>query len=402
MEYIHLRSTLPHLCLEKKRVFLRVDYNVPVLNTKIIDDYKITATLPTLHFLLEKNAQIVLATHRGNPAYPCSELSTRILLEWFLDKGYRIQFAPTIEAALALLNDGFSLVLLENLRFFPQEIAHDALFAQQLALLAEYYINDAFGVLHRNDTSLALTAFQFSSHKRAIGFLVEKELQNLSKVCQNNKPYLLFLGGAKATDKIPLIEKMLSKVTDVLLGPALCFTFLKALNQPVGNSIVDLSMIAHCTRLIQHAQKYNVSIHLPIDFLVQNTKTGNFKSVEREHISHDEKGISIGPKTIIAYTQHCVTAKTIIYNGLMGFLDQPNTLKPVHELFNSLVNTKAFSVIAGGDSVAAAHSFKLCQKNTYYSTGGGSTLQYLTGDPLPGLAPFYINYVNKRDKNSAN
>lgn len=378
-------NILNTFALENKRVFLRVDFNVPLNNGVIVDDYKLQSSLETIDYLLAKKATLILATHIGRPEHPCEALSTRHLKPWFYKRGYSIVYAAQINDVPSLLAQKPQLVLLENLRFFPSEQKEDLHFAQQLARLADYYVIDAFGVLHRTDTSLRLTAQQFPIKRRSIGFLIERELYHLNRIALPEKPYLIIMGGAKIAEKLSVLNHFLNQATDLFVGPALVFTFLKALGIPIGTSLVDETALNMCREFAQKVAQSQTTLHIPSDFRVTTEK--NTLSVVTT-LGINQTGITIGPKSEKELCDLIGKAKTIFYNGLMGFLDQPHTLIPVKTIFQAMAHSSGFSLIAGGDSVAAVRLFNLFDQISYCSTGGGATLHYLAGDTLPGLEPF--------------
>lgn len=383
-----MKSHILNWHLEHQRVLLRIDANVPLDNGIIINDQRLLASISTLNVLLDKGAQVVVLTHLGRPEDHEPELSTNILLPWFVHAGYDIVLAQTITQAHQALEQGSQLVLLENLRFFKGEQERDLLFAQQLATLGTYYVNDAFGTLHREDSSITLLAAQFDAQHKSIGLLVEHELYMLNNITKlmNSKSCIAIIGGGKVHDKIPLIEQLLPKLSALLLGPGLCFTFLKAAGNAVGRSFIDTTHIDLCKEIILRADQLNIPILYPFDYIVaQNGYDGALDLIDTKHIPMHDVGVSIGPKTAQRWSTYIMNAKTIIVNGLMGSLQRPETLTYVQELYKAVALSDATSVVAGGDSAAAAYYFKTAQDISYLSTGGGATLQYIAGQPLAGL-----------------
>lgn len=381
------KSHIEQWNLENQRLFLRADLNVPLLDGKILDDHRISSLLPTINLIQNKGAKIILATHIGRPKEPTEELSTRILIPWFMHHGYTIDFASTPEEAVkkSLINND-AIVLLENLRFFPGEKNKELQFAQKLAQTADYYVNDAFAALHRDDASIALLPTLFAPDKRSIGLLVAHELQSLQKLKNPKKPFVFIAGGGKVIDKLPLFEGFLDKLSAVLLCPAFVFTFMKAAGQEVGKSLVYPDADQLIKDFLAKAKKQNVKIIYPKDFLItRNSLTGPLTIVKANTIPNDGFGISIGPETIKTFQPYIRNAKTILYNCAMGFFERPETLEGTHKLLKMVGLSKGYSVIAGGESVAATNYFGLQNKMNYLTTGGGALLTYLAGKKLPGL-----------------
>lgn len=390
-QVLSLISALPTLDLPDQRVFLRADLNVPVKDGRITNDYRLTALKPTLDLLLARGCSIVLATHRGRPVGINPSLSTKVLIPWFKEHGYTISHEANLAAAreksYTLSN---SIVLLENLRFFPGEKDHDAFFAQQLALLGDYYVNDAFGLLHRNDTSITLVPALFAPEKRTIGLLIEKELSMLSRLVDNPEhPFVLCIGGGKVVDKLPLLYTLLDKVDMILLCPAVVCTFLQALGDTVGNSLVDTTSINECKKFLEDARAQGVTIMFPDDYqIAESTFFGSLSITDTACIPDGYVALSVGPKTSHTYAEIIRSAKTVFFNGLPGDINRRDSLQGVAPLFEAAGASTGLSVIGGGDSVAAAELLHYTQHISYLSTGGGATLAYLAGQLLPGLYSF--------------
>jgi len=384
---VAMKSHIPAWHLANQRVIVRIDGNVPIDNGIILNDQRLLASMATINMLLDKDARIVVMTHLGRPHDHEPELSTKALLPWFLYAGYDVSFAASIQEAQRLLDAGSTFVLLENVRFFKGELDGDATFAQELATLGTYYVNDAFGTLHRNDSSIALLPAQFDAQHKTIGLLVEHEMHMLDKIMKyKQKPFVAIIGGGKVHDKIPLIEKLLPQLSALLLGPGLCFTFLKAAGTSIGRSLLDSTRIDLCKEIILKAEQLRIPILYPVDYIVaQNSYDGPLDLVDTKQIPAHDVGVSIGPKTAQQWAQHITQAKTILVNGLMGSLQRPETLTYVQDLYKIIALSDATSVIAGGDSVAAAYAFNAARNISYLSTGGGATLHYIAGQPLPGL-----------------
>lgn len=385
-----LSSRLHRADLEGKRVFLRADLNVPLNNGEIVDDFRLESLRPTLDLLLEKKSCIILATHIGRPRNHEPSLSTRWLIPWFERNHYTILFHEKIEEPLVNHPDG-TIVLLENLRFYSGEKKEDPEFAQVLAHYADYYVNDAFGALHRKDTSLTLLAYLFDATHRSIGLLVEKELQELSKLQKPEQPFVLILGGGKVSDKIPFIQAMLSKTHAILLGPAIVFTFLKAYGKLVGQSLIDENELETCRKIIEQAVNLGVIILMPNDFIIAlNSFDGPVqkKPVDVDHFPHNAVGVTLGPNSAQLFAKEILKGKTIFYNGLMGDVKRPETVAMMRPILQAMTEVEGTTVVGGGDSVAAVRMLNLDKRIGFLSTGGGATLAYVSGKELPALEPF--------------
>lgn len=338
--------------ITEKRVFLRADLNVPLLDGVIQGDFRLKALQPTLDLLIVKKTRIILATHLGRPKKYTRKLSTLLLKNWFEDRGYKTVFAPDIPTArhLSTRIDPGTIVLLENMRFFDGEQREDQQFAQDLKLLADYYINDAFALLHRTDTSITLLPALFNKHDKSIGLLIARELDALTPVKLSAKhPVLYLLCGGKVKDKLPYIAQLLDKAQLFLVGPALSFTFLKAENKPVGKSLIDQAFIEKAKLLVDKAKKTGVSFVLPTDYQVAlDTLQGPLISCGQTDFPDNGIGVSIGEQTLALFTQKIMQANTIIVNGAMGLLERPETGKKFNTLLQSIAQSSAYTVIGGG------------------------------------------------------
>lgn len=384
-----LTCKLLNFNLKNKRVLLRVDLNVPLANNHVADDFRLRSLQPTLDYLQKENAIIFIATHLGRPNGKYNpNLSTKLLLPWFEQHNYHIIFEPDLKTVATRHYRPGSTILLENLRFFKGEQSHDPTFAHELAACADYYVNDAFGALHRTDSSLTLVADCFAPKKKTIGFLIEKELRELKKLKTSpEQPFICIIGGGKIDTKISVIKNMLQTAQTIFLCPAVVFTFLKALHKPVGKSLIDENLIETARTILESAEQQKKSkLFFPLDYqIADTTRDGTLTVVDSEQFPEDGAGVSIGPKTIAAWDPLIQQAKTIFVNSAMGFQDRPDTLEGLHELLKCIAGSKAYTVVGGGDSAAAVERFGLSQKIDFISTGGGATLTYLSGQPLPGL-----------------
>lgn len=376
--------------MNNKRIFLRADLNVPLKNGKIDNDFRLISILPTINFILNHNGSIVLATHIGEPTHNEPELSTKILVPWFEQQGYSIEFIQDITLIPNLKIIPKQILLIENLRFFPGEKNGDIFFAKQLAATAYYYVNDAFGVVHRNDCSVTLLAYEFPENRRSIGLLIEKELRNLTMLKENPpRPFIAIMGGGKIKDKIPLIHSLLKKVDALLLCPALCFSFLKTLGKPIGRSLVDDSITNICKKIIIESENTSVPCLFPVDYqIAYDDINGPLAIVCATEFPDNAIGISIGPKTVAQFTAEINQAKTIFLNCAMGFAERPETRESTKNIINAMAKSSAKTIIAGGDSVDIALSTQNHTSISHLSTGGGAALAYLSDVLLPGLTAF--------------
>lgn len=365
--------------IEKKRVFLRADLNIPIKNGIINDDYRIKALLPTLKYLQQAGCRGIIASHLGNPPPGSSDPSHSLkqLTEWFHDHSINTVFAESLEDYKEILHKE-SFVLLENLRLFPGEKHHDISWAQELANLADIYVNDAFGTLHRDDTSITLLPAQFKPENRCIGLLVEKELNALDQLRNKpTQPFMLVLGGAKLDDKIPLIERFMThqpsqQPSAIMIGGALAFPFLVAQGDDKKSTAVwDQKTIQSAQRILDFAEKHNIEILLPIDWIV----------------APDGQSVDIGKKTITLFAERIARAQTIFTNGTMGMYENPEYQTGTRSILEAIAHTSGFTVAGGGDCAAAVHKFKLADQFGFISTGGGATLAYLAAsNPYQELA----------------
>lgn len=390
-------KTLKTINFDKKSVFLRADLNVPLKNNLILDDYRLMAILPTIDYILQNNGKIILATHLGRPkGHRDESLSTTILIPWFKEHGYDIAFVQD-PSHIASLPQGYphKLLLLENLRFFPEEKEGSSAFAQKLASLADIYINDAFGVMHRTDTSVTLLPEHFDAGNRGIGLLVEQEIATLNNLkIKPVQPFVLVLGGSKLTDKIAMIKQLLQaseeqRVKTILVGGLIAQAFLRAQGFTTGVTPIDETTIKTAQSILTMANTVGVTIMLPTDAYLGIAHDQRSRPLAIDQIPNNGNIVDIGPKTIEAFSHMLAQAKTIFANGTMGIYENAAYAEGTKKVFQAIAQSSAFSVIGGGDATAAAHLFGVTDAIDFCSTGGGATLAFLGAhDPfkeLPGL-----------------
>ncbi len=385
-------KTIAELPIAKKRVFIRVDFNVSFEeNGNIIDDCRIKAVLPTIEYALANEAKIILASHLGrpkgspNPKY--SLLPVAAHLSKLINRDVIIPedcIGDAVKKLTSEMREG-EVILLENLRFHAEEEKNDPVFSEKLASLAEVYVNDAFGTLHRAHASTVGMVKHFQH--RGAGFLVKKEVDYLSKVLDKpEKPLVAILGGAKVSDKLGVVEYLLSKVDALLIGGAMSYTFLKAAGVEVGNSLVDESKLHLAAKFIERAKVKNIPLLLPTDHRIAEKIGSDVPSkIVEGNIPAGYMGLDIGPKTIEAFSRALSEAKTIIWNGPLGVYETPPFNEGTLAMARIIANTKALSVIGGGDSAAAVMEAGVSSQISHISTGGGATLACMEGKVLPGL-----------------
>ncbi|HCI56733.1 MAG TPA: phosphoglycerate kinase [Opitutae bacterium] len=385
-------KSIRDLTVEGKRVWVRVDFNVPLdSHGNIADNTRIRAALPTINYLVEHGAKVVLASHLGRPKGKCDKRYTLKLVAkelatlcnqpvLFLDHCV----GEDINQSIAEMANG-SITLLENLRFMPQEEANDSEFSKQLAEQADIYVNDAFGTAHRAHASTAgIAAFV---RQKAMGFLIEKELEFLTQKIDNpERPFCVVLGGAKISDKIGIVEALSKKADTVLLGGGMSFTFSAAQGQSIGNSLLDPDYI----ELAKNLLKNHKNIQLPVDSVATDRidfKTGTLGALQVVDGSIPDGwfGVDIGPKTIALYSDVIRKSKMVLWNGPVGIFEISETAKGGYALAQALSECNGTTIVGGGDCIEAVRKSGYANSITFLSTGGGATLQLLEGKPLPGL-----------------
>jgi len=385
--------TIRDLALEGRRVFIRVDFNVPLDGARITDDTRIRAALPTITYALEKGATVVLASHLGRPkGKPKPEFSLLPVAEHLSKLLHRpVAFAPDSigpAAADVVARHPKGVVLLENLRFHAAEEANDKDFAKALADLADVYVNDAFGSAHRAHASTE--GIVHYAKASAAGFLMAAEVEYLGRALHDpERPFVAILGGAKVSVKLEVIENLLGKVDALLVGGAMAYTFLKALGRPVGKSLVEDELVGTAKGLIERAKATGIALELPVDHVVAPKLDANAPTatlaVDDPSIG-DRMGLDIGPETVKVYTNVIGRAKTVVWNGPMGVFEMKPFAAGTMGVAQAVANVFGTTIIGGGDSVAAVTQAGVADKMTHISTGGGASLEFLGGQTLPGVA----------------
>jgi phosphoglycerate kinase len=381
-----------------KKALIRVDFNVPLdENYHITDTSRIDAAIPTIRKILNDGGAVILMSHLGRPKEgPADKYSLKHLLYYLNDKlGMTVKFADDCigESAVSLagsLKNG-EVLLLENLRFYKQEEKGDEEFASKLARLGDVYVNDAFGTAHRAHASTAIIA-KFFPENKMFGYIMEDEVKSIDRVLKNTeRPFTAILGGAKVSGKIEIINNLIDKVDNLLIGGGMMFTFIKALGGEVGNSIVEEDLLQLARETSDKAEANNVKIYIPQDAILANAFDNNAERMEggSTNIPAGWMGLDIGPKAIQAYREVILNSKTILWNGPMGVFEMSNFedgTKAIADAVAEATENGAFSLIGGGDSVAAINKYNLKDKVSYVSTGGGAMLEYIEGKVLPGVA----------------
>jgi phosphoglycerate kinase len=385
------KLSLSDIDVTHRRVFMRVDFNVPLRDGVITDDTRIEAALPSMRYVLDRNGRLILASHLGRPkGAPEAKYSLKpvaVRLQELLGKP--VQFAndcvgPEAEALAKNLKDG-EVLLLENLRFHAEEEKNEPGFAKKLAALCDVYVNDAFGAAHRAHASTAgIASF---AQPAVSGFLMQKELEALGHaLTKAEKPYVAIVGGAKVSDKIELIESFLNLATHILIGGAMAYTFLRAKKIATGKSLVEADKIDLAADLLSRAASKGVALELPVDHVVAaGLDASESQIVPIDRTPENLMGLDIGPETVKRYSSILAGARTIVWNGPMGVFENPKFAQGTFGIARAVADSKAFSIVGGGDSAAAVAQSGMESKITHISTGGGASLEFLSGQKLPGV-----------------
>lgn len=389
-----MKKTVRDIEVRGKKALVRCDFNVPMQDGAITDDIRIRAALPTIHYLLDHGAKVILMSHMGRPK---GEAKMEFTLKPVADRlsellGKKVHFNSVPEVVnqsiadeAAALKEG-EVMLLENVRFRKEETKNEPGFAKELASLGDLFVNDAFGTAHRAHCSTAGVA----DHLPAVsGFLIEKEVKFLGDTMENpQRPFVAIMGGAKVGDKIPVIENLLKKVDTLVIGGGMSYTFFKAMGLEIGTSILDEESLELAGSLLKQAEEKGVKILLPVDVVCAREFDNNSEKTtcSREAIPADQMGMDIGPDSIKLINEEVQNAKTVVWNGPMGVFEMPNFAEGTKKVAEGLANSSAATIIGGGDSAAAVEQFGYADKMTHISTGGGASLEFLEGKVLPGIA----------------
>lgn len=388
------KKTIEDIAVQGKSVLVRVDFNVPLKDGVITDENRIIGALPTIKYLIENGAKVILCSHLGKPKVdnlapftlaPVAKRLSEIL-------GQEVAFPADVEVvgpnareAVKAMKNG-DVILLENTRYRAEETKNGEAFSKDLASIADVFVNDAFGTAHRaHSSTVGVTAFVESS---VCGYLIQKELKFLGEAVDKPvRPFCAILGGAKVSDKIKVIENLLTKVDALIIGGGMAYTFLKAQGYTVGKSLVEEDKLDYALKMIESAKEKGVELLLPIDHIVASEFNKDAKPVVTEGIDIDADfmGLDIGPKTAALYAEVASKAKTIIWNGPMGVFEFENFAKGTVAVAKALADSEATTVIGGGDSAAAVNILGFGDKMTHISTGGGASLEFLEGLVLPGI-----------------
>jgi phosphoglycerate kinase len=385
------KKTVRDVDVRGKRVFVRVDFNVPLDHGRITDDLRIQAALPTIQYLLDHGAVVILASHLGRPKGPDPSLRmdpVAARLGELLHRPVTKEddcVGPVVEDHVFALRPG-DVVLLENLRFHRDEEANEPVFAHALARLADLYVNDAFGTAHRAHAStVGITQYL----PAVAGLLMERELKYLGKILESPaRPFVVILGGKKVEDKIGVIRNLMRLASTMLIGGGMCYTFLKATGAQIGASVLDPEKLDLARELLRLAEARGVSVVLPADVVAaQKVEAGTpTRVVDARAIPDGWIGVDIGPRTIAAMTAPVAGAATILWNGPMGVFEIPEFAAGTKAVAEAIAHSHAESVVGGGDTAAAIEQLGLADKMTHVSTGGGATLEFMEGKTLPGVA----------------
>ena len=389
------KKSVDDINVKGKRVLVRCDFNVPLIDGKITDENRLVAALPTIKKLIADGGKVILCSHLGKPkGEPKPELSlapVAVRLSELL--GQEVKFAAdatvvgeNAKAAVAAMNDG-DVILLENTRYRAEETKNGEEFSKELASLCDVFVNDAFGTAHRAHCSnVGVTKYVDTA---VVGYLMQKEIDFLGNAVNNpERPFVAILGGAKVSSKISVIENLLDKVDTLIIGGGMSYTFSKAMGGKVGISLLEEDYCDFALNMLKKAEAKGVKLLLPVDHVVADdfSNDANIQVVSRGEIPDGWEGLDIGPETAKLYAEAVKTAKTVVWNGPMGCFEMPNFAKGTEAVAKALAETDAVTIIGGGDSAAAVNQLGYGDKMTHISTGGGASLEFLEGKELPGVA----------------
>ncbi len=396
---MNAKKSVEDLNVAGKRVLVRCDFNVPLKNGVITDENRIVAALPTINYLIEHGAKVILCSHLGKPkGEPKPEYSLAPVAVRLSEKlGKTVVFAAddnvvgeNARKAVAEMKDG-DVVLLQNTRYRAEETKNGEEFSKELGSLCDLFVNDAFGAAHRAHSSTVGVASYVK--ESANGFLMAKEIKFLGDAVNNpTRPFVAILGGAKVADKLAVIENLLNKADVLIIGGGMAYTFLKAQGKEVGTSLLDPEKIDYCKEMLDRAKAKGVEMLLPVDCVVAKSFPDPIDAaietavVDADHIPADMMGLDIGPKTRELFAAKVKEAKTVVWNGPMGVFENPELAKGTIAVAQALADTDATTIIGGGDSAAAVNQLGFGSKMSHISTGGGASLEYLEGKELPGIA----------------
>jgi phosphoglycerate kinase len=386
------KKTLKDVDVKGKRVFCRVDFNVPMQDGKITDETRIRAALPTIQYLIDQGAKVILASHFGRPKGKVVEemrlTPVGVRLSELLGKNVQKAdeaYGDSVKALVEGMNEG-DVLLLENVRFYPGEEKNDSELAKSFAELADVYVNDAFGAAHRAHASTEGIAHHLPA---VAGLLMEKELDVLGKALSNpERPFTAIIGGAKVKDKIGVIENLLEKVDNLIIGGGLAYTFVKGQGHEIGKSLLEADKVDLANSFIEKAKEKGVNFYMPVDVIVADdfSADANSKAVAINEIPADWEALDIGPKTAEIYREVIQKSKLVIWNGPMGVFEIDKFAGGTKAVAEALAGSEGtYSVIGGGDSAAAVEKFNLAEKMSHISTGGGASLEFMEGKELPGV-----------------
>ena len=387
------KLTVEDINVSGKRVFVRVDFNVPMdADRSITDDRRIASAVPTIRHLMDQGAKVILASHLGRPKGKFDPTATLDPIAERLSKllGREVPklndcIGPEVESRVAEMKPG-DVILLENVRFHKEEEANDAEFARKLASLADVYVNDAFGTAHRAHASTEGIARHIPG---VAGLLMRKEIEIMGQALANpRRPFVAILGGKKVSDKIAVIENLIELADSIIIGGGMAYTFLKAQGFEVGKSILDSERVGFASDALRKAVEKGVAIHLPVDIVVADAfaADANKKTVPADAIPADWEGVDIGPASIELFSKVIAEAGTVVWNGPMGVFEMEPFAKGTIGIARAMTRSKAVTIVGGGDSAAACEQFGFAEQMAHVSTGGGASLEFLEGKVLPGVA----------------